>query len=121
MPNHSREVLRVSFNFSLLPLLNTCHHETLKIYLNLIKSACPTDFGADKFCSNVPTVNDILVPETLLKKRKTDAEASAKATSNKAELRKASILFLFFVNIWANMMKKIQFSLARLHSMMPNC
>ncbi|KAI9260206.1 ribosomal protein L30, ferredoxin-like fold domain-containing protein [Sporodiniella umbellata] len=40
---------------------------------------------------NVPTVNDVLVPETLLKKRKSDAQASVKATENKAELRKASI------------------------------
>lgn len=41
--------------------------------------------------SNVPTVNDVLVPETLLKKRKSDAQASAKAAANKVELRKASI------------------------------
>jgi large subunit ribosomal protein L7e len=44
--------------------------------------------------SNVPTADDILVPETLLKKRKTDADATAKAAAQKVELRKVIILFL---------------------------
>ncbi|KAG2205257.1 hypothetical protein INT47_009522, partial [Mucor saturninus] len=38
---------------------------------------------------NVPTVNDVLVPETLLKKRKSDADAASKAAAQKVELRKA--------------------------------
>lgn len=42
------------------------------------------------FFSNVPTVNDVLVPETLLKKRKSDADAASKAAAQKVELRKAS-------------------------------
>ncbi|KAI8640069.1 ribosomal protein L30, ferredoxin-like fold domain-containing protein [Parasitella parasitica] len=40
---------------------------------------------------NVPTADDILVPETLLKKRKTDADTSAKTAAQKVELRKAKL------------------------------
>jgi hypothetical protein len=45
----------------------------------------------DFFFSNVPTANDVLVPETLLKKNKADAKAAEAAVTKKAELRKASI------------------------------
>ncbi|KAI8875624.1 60S ribosomal protein L7 [Backusella circina FSU 941] len=40
---------------------------------------------------NVPTTDDILVPETLLKKQKTDADAQTKAAAKKVELRKAKL------------------------------
>lgn len=40
--------------------------------------------------STVPTAKDVLVPETLLKKRKSDAQAAEKAAAAKAELRKVS-------------------------------
>ncbi|KAI8876257.1 60S ribosomal protein L7 [Backusella circina FSU 941] len=40
---------------------------------------------------NVPTVNDVLVPETLLKKQKSDAKAVETLAAKKAELRKAKI------------------------------
>jgi hypothetical protein len=43
--------------------------------------------------SNVPTANDVLVPETLLKKNKSCAKAAEAAVAKKAELRKASIYF----------------------------
>lgn len=43
-------------------------------------------------CSNVPTANDVLVPETLLKKNKSCAKAAEAAAAKKAELRKASIM-----------------------------
>ncbi|KAI8886933.1 60S ribosomal protein L7 [Backusella circina FSU 941] len=39
---------------------------------------------------NVPTANDVLVPETLLKKQKSDAKAADALVAKKAELRKAS-------------------------------
>ncbi|KAI8089285.1 ribosomal protein L30, ferredoxin-like fold domain-containing protein [Halteromyces radiatus] len=39
----------------------------------------------------VPSTQDVLVPETLLKKQKTEAADAAKATAAKAELRKAKI------------------------------
>ncbi|CEP07291.1 hypothetical protein [Parasitella parasitica] len=41
---------------------------------------------------NVPTANDVLVPETLLKKNKSCAKAAEAAVAKKAELRKASII-----------------------------
>jgi hypothetical protein len=40
--------------------------------------------------STVPTANDVLVPETLLKKNKSCAKAAEAAVAKKAELRKAS-------------------------------
>ncbi|KAI8984596.1 ribosomal protein L30, ferredoxin-like fold domain-containing protein [Mycotypha africana] len=40
---------------------------------------------------NVPAANDILVPETLLKKNKANEKAAETAASKKAELRKAKI------------------------------
>jgi large subunit ribosomal protein L7e len=40
--------------------------------------------------STVPTANDVLVPETLLKKNKANAKAAEAAAAKKAELRKAS-------------------------------
>ena len=40
--------------------------------------------------STVPTAKDVLVPETLLKKRKSDAQAAEKAAAAKIELRKVS-------------------------------
>ncbi|KAG1122257.1 hypothetical protein G6F42_011652 [Rhizopus arrhizus] len=43
---------------------------------------------------NVPTANDVLVPETLLKKNKSCAKAAEAAAAKKAELRKASIMTL---------------------------
>ncbi|GAN08046.1 hypothetical protein MAM1_0187c07552 [Mucor ambiguus] len=45
---------------------------------------------------NVPTANDVLVPETLLKKNKSCAKATEAAVAKKAELRKASILTFDF-------------------------
>ncbi|OBZ89380.1 hypothetical protein A0J61_02577 [Choanephora cucurbitarum] len=42
------------------------------------------------FSNNVPAANDVLVPETLLKKNKADAKAAEAAAAKKAELRKAS-------------------------------
>lgn len=43
------------------------------------------------FCSNVPTANDVLVPETLLKKNKANAKAAEVAAADKVAARKASI------------------------------
>ncbi|KAI9263302.1 ribosomal protein L30, ferredoxin-like fold domain-containing protein [Phascolomyces articulosus] len=40
----------------------------------------------------VPTVKDVEVPETLLKKQKADAKAAEKATADKAALKKAAIV-----------------------------
>lgn len=40
--------------------------------------------------SSVPTVKDVQVPETLLKKQKADAKATEQAAAKKAELKKAS-------------------------------
>ncbi|KAI8358529.1 ribosomal protein L30, ferredoxin-like fold domain-containing protein [Blakeslea trispora] len=40
---------------------------------------------------NVPAANDVLVPETLLKKNKADAKAAETLAAKKAELRKAKI------------------------------
>ncbi|KAI8082614.1 ribosomal protein L30, ferredoxin-like fold domain-containing protein [Gilbertella persicaria] len=40
---------------------------------------------------NVPAANDVLVPETLLKKNKASAKAAEAAASKKAELRKAKL------------------------------
>ncbi|KAI8071551.1 ribosomal protein L30, ferredoxin-like fold domain-containing protein [Gongronella butleri] len=40
---------------------------------------------------NVPTTNDVLVPETLLKKQASDAKAAATAAASKAEARKAKV------------------------------
>ncbi|CAO3660308.1 unnamed protein product [Rhizopus stolonifer] len=41
--------------------------------------------------SNVPTVNDVLVPETLLKKNKADAKAAETAAADKVAARKAKL------------------------------
>lgn len=41
--------------------------------------------------SSVPTVKDVQVPETLLKKNKADAKAAEAAATKKAELKKASV------------------------------
>ncbi|ORX52864.1 60S ribosomal protein L7 [Hesseltinella vesiculosa] len=40
---------------------------------------------------NVPSTNDVLVPETLLKKQTADAKAAATTAANKVEARKAKI------------------------------
>ncbi|CAO3643432.1 unnamed protein product [Cunninghamella echinulata] len=40
---------------------------------------------------NVPTTQDVLVPETLLKKQKADAKLATQAAEKKAELKKAKI------------------------------
>ncbi|KAG1053386.1 hypothetical protein G6F43_004525 [Rhizopus delemar] len=40
---------------------------------------------------NVPTANDVLVPETLLKKNKANAKAAEVAAADKVAARKASI------------------------------
>ncbi|KAI8379738.1 ribosomal protein L30, ferredoxin-like fold domain-containing protein [Radiomyces spectabilis] len=40
---------------------------------------------------NVPTANDVLVPETLLKKQKSEAKSAADCAAKKAELRKAKL------------------------------
>lgn len=49
--------------------------------------------------SSVPTVKDVQVPETLLKKNKADAKAAEAAATKKAELKKASILISSFVYV----------------------
>lgn len=49
--------------------------------------------------SNVPTANDVLVPETLLKKNKSCAKAAEAAVAKKAELRKASTM-AYDLNLW---------------------
>ncbi|KAI8143366.1 ribosomal protein L30, ferredoxin-like fold domain-containing protein [Fennellomyces sp. T-0311] len=46
---------------------------------------------AQKLVSSVPTAQQVLLPETLLKKQKIMAQADAKATEAKAALRKARI------------------------------
>lgn len=45
-----------------------------------------------KIYSNVPTVNDVLVPETLLKKQKSCAKVAEALAAEKAELRKVCII-----------------------------
>lgn len=80
--------------------------------------------------SNVPTANDVLVPETLLKKNKSCAKAAEAAAAKKAELRKASIMTFISgyskVELHTNVKKTessmmiigIQPLRTRLHSMM---
>lgn len=44
--------------------------------------------------SNVPTANDVLVPETLIKKNKANAKAAEAAAADKVAARKASIDYI---------------------------
>ncbi|KAG1048606.1 hypothetical protein G6F43_009019 [Rhizopus delemar] len=43
---------------------------------------------------NVPTANDVLVPETLIKKNKANAKAAEAAAADKVAARKASIDYI---------------------------
>lgn len=72
----------------------------LLIVLTIVFGLCLLIFCP--LCSNVPTTQDVAVPETLLKKQKADAADATKAAAAKAELRKvrsvdmivASVMFV---------------------------
>jgi hypothetical protein len=48
--------------------------------------------------STVPTAEQVLVPETLLKKRKSNEKAAAEAAAKKVELKKVNVLNSFYVD-----------------------
>ncbi|KAI8330716.1 ribosomal protein L30, ferredoxin-like fold domain-containing protein [Chlamydoabsidia padenii] len=58
-------------------------------YFNLV--LCVVYLLSFTLRSNVPSAQDVMVPETLLKKQKSESADAAKAAAAKAELRKAKI------------------------------